>query len=352
VSSIVCRSTRRPRLRHLVAALLVVAAGTVVAPSSLTAPAGAQQGGTGFAVEPSGPQGTGSRDYFVYSLKPGQGLQDTVGVSNFFDQPITYKIYATDAYNTPGDANFALLAEGDAPVDTGTWIKLPVTEYVVQPGQRADIPFTITVPPDATPGDHAGAVVARPVLPEQPATSGQGLNVQRRIGARVYVSVDGPRQPALSIESLAVSHDSSFGSFGRGPATVSYVVRNIGNTRLKPQAFLAVKGPLGITAADTFPRDIPELLPGGTFQVDQTLDSVAPLGHLTVEVTARTVGADAVSVTRTESFWAVPWLGILLVVALVLVVRWRIRRRRRRRAPSAAPAGSSRPAPPREPART
>jgi hypothetical protein len=298
-------------------------------------------GTDGWAVEPSGANGTGSRDFFVYQLKPGQSLKDTVGVSNYSDKPLTFKIYARDAFSTPGDASFGLGAEGDTPSDVGSWITLPadVAQYTVQPGTRADIPFIITVPPDATPGDHAGGIIAALVSSTEQSTNGAGLNVLQRVGARVYTRVEGPLSPAMDITQLKVTYaNSPLGLFGGRAATVTYELKNAGNVRLTPQVAVKLKDPLGRTVKAAPLKNIAELLPGASVVITEPFTGVPPVGRLTAEVSAHTYGEGAASVTRAQTVWAMPWLLVGLgVVAIAVLVFW-LRRRRRRSRPGAAPA--------------
>jgi hypothetical protein len=308
-------------------ALLAVLAGAQPAHAAAT---------DGWAVEPSGPSGTGSRDFFVYQLKPGQQLKDTVGVSNYSDQPLTFKIYARDAFSTPGDASFGLAGEEDKPSDVGSWITMPpdVTQYTVQPGTRADIPFIITVPPDATPGDHAGGIIAALVSTQETSKEGAGLNVLQRVGARVYIRVEGPLAPAMDVTQLNVTYDNSFMALlGGRAATVTYELKNAGNVRLTPQVSVKLKDPLGRTVKSAPLKDIAELLPGASIVVTQSFTGVPPTGRLTAEVSAVTFGEGAASVKRTETIWAMPWLLLVAIaVTAVAFLVWLRRRRRRTRA--------------------
>ncbi len=101
------------RVRRAALALVVALVASVSLTVLPSAPAGAIGNG-GWAVEPSGPNGTGTRDYFVYTLSPGQGFQDTVGISNFSDQPLTFKVYARDAFSAGADAGFGVQKRGRA----------------------------------------------------------------------------------------------------------------------------------------------------------------------------------------------------------------------------------------------
>lgn len=308
--------------------LLVGILGTVIAPTALPASA---QDGSGWGIAPSGSGNAGERDFFVYQLKPGQGFQDVVGISNLTEEPLTFTIIARDAYNTPGDGGYALQDTDAVPVDAGSWIELPVDTYTVEPHSRADIPFNIVVPPDATPGDHAGGIIATLAPGDDPNAGDVDVLVERRIAARVYVRVAGPLQPAVAIEQLDLDYSTSFSSLLTGEtATVSYTVRNVGNVRMTPTARLTLQDPLGRTIATVLPRQLPELLPGSTATATATIHDVRPPFRLTARLAVEAAGEATSSATRSTSVWAIPWLGVVMLVVVAGVI-WRARRRRRQR---------------------
>ncbi len=339
-------TTTPSRFRRAAVALvaaLVAMAGVMVLPSD---PVGAVGNG-GWAVEPSGPNGTGSRDYFVYTLAPGQGFQDTVGISNYSDQPLTFKVYARDAFSAGGDAGFGVQGEDEQPSDVGSWIQLAVGNYTVQPGKRADIPFIIQVPPNASPGDHSGGIVGALVTDLQQSQEGTGLNILQRIAARVYVRVSGRLDPALDVRQLSLKYDGGFMSLlGGAKATVTYELFNAGNVRLDPLTTVKLQDPFGRTVRSKVARQLPELLPGGSIIITEEFQGVPPTLRLTAEVSAMTQGEAPTSTTRSTSVWAVPWLLVVLLAVVLIAgfLRWRARRRRRADSPP------SRPAPPRQPA--
>jgi hypothetical protein len=153
-------------------------------------------------VAPSGHGIGGHRDYFVYQLRPRQRFRDTIGVTNLTDRPLTFKMFAKDAFDTK-DGAFALQDDPERPVGVGSWIHLPLTQLTVKPNTRVDIPFQIIVPANATPGDHAGGIIGA-LLPDSLRKSSDRVLVERRVAARVYVRVDGPLHPGISITKLSV----------------------------------------------------------------------------------------------------------------------------------------------------
>ncbi|WP_018653807.1 WxL protein peptidoglycan domain-containing protein [Actinomadura flavalba] len=309
------KATVRAAAVALAALLAVITAG----PPAHAEPA---PGGGGFtwAVRPAGPTGPSGRDYFVYTASPGQRVTDRVTVSNLGTKALTLRVYATDAFNT-GDGSFALLTADRRPTGVGTWATFRAGSYRIKPGKRAHIPFTLTVPSDATPGDHSGGVVTA-VTQQQTSATGQRVNVDRRVAARVYVRVNGPLTPSAQIDTLAA--DYSVPAAGTsGTMTVTYRVRNTGNTRVTAAARITADGPFGWGQGRPVSRPIPELLPGNAYTFTERLPGVAPAGPLKASV--RLSLADPVSgaalptrpVLRTASTFGAPWL-LVGVVALVL----------------------------------
>ncbi|MEW2379660.1 DUF916 domain-containing protein [Micromonospora sp. NPDC047812] len=311
------------------AAALLAAGPTAAVAAPTPAPAAPTPGpaATRWAVQPSGPDGPTGRNYFIYDLAPGSTLTDHVGVTNLSDRPLTFQVYGTDAYTT-ADGAFALLPADRAATDVGSWVRFDKRTWTIAPGRRADIPFRLSVPANATPGDHAGGVIAA-ITRARTTADGQQVRVDQRLAARVYLRVDGDVRPAVAIESVSVSYDNPINPAGGGDAVVSYRVRNTGNVRVGGTGTVAVEGPFGWRLARTAPVDLPELLPGGVFTVTERVTGVPPALRLTAEVdlAPTTVDAALPPVLRSASAWAPPWL---LLAALAVLAGWLAVRLRRR----------------------
>ncbi|MFI6986616.1 WxL protein peptidoglycan domain-containing protein [Embleya sp. NPDC050154] len=312
------------------ARLLCALFATVLPLIALAAPARAADEFT-WGVQPAG-----GRDHFVLTAGPGQTLVDVVGVSNFGDKPLTLRVYATDAV-LAADGGMTLLTAAERPKDVGAWIGFDAETYTIAPGKRADIPFRLTVPADASPGDHTGAIVAS-IKAEATGPGQQRFDVDRRVGARVYLRVDGPAVPRLAIEDLRLSYDNPIAMSGGGEAIVRYRVRNTGNVRTSASAETTVTGLGGWRLGGPARAALPELLPGATHEVVQRFTGVFPAGRLTADVTV--TGNPATVTAKSTSVWAPPWLLLaaltLLLGALIAYVVTVLRRRRRRRRAAAA----------------
>ncbi|WP_213453214.1 WxL protein peptidoglycan domain-containing protein [Rhizomonospora bruguierae] len=303
-------------------------------PSPTVAP-GATGGAARWAVQPSGPKGPTGRNYFIYDLAPGSTITDQVGVTNLSDRPLTFAVYGTDAYTTT-DGAFALLPSDQPATDVGTWISVDRQSWTVPPGKRQDIPFRLSVPPNATPGDHAGGVIAG-IAQVGVTADGQQVRLDQRVAARVYLRVAGEIHPAVTVESVRVGYDTPINPAGRADMTVTYRIRNSGNVRIGGTGAVIVNGPVGWTLSRTTPIDLPELLPGAAFTVTERVVGVPPALRLTatVDLAPTTVDTALPPVQRAASVWALPWL---LLAVLAAAVAWLYLRRYRRRRPVPAAA--------------
>ncbi|MFF2776587.1 WxL protein peptidoglycan domain-containing protein [Streptomyces sp. NPDC058052] len=272
----------------------------------------------------------GERPYFFLTADPGTTLRDKVTVTNKTAAPLTFRLYGADAYNTERDGGFALRTLKERQTGAGAWIKPGRTTVTVPPRSAVTVPFTLTVPADADPGDHPGAVVA---LDERitPGGGSVAMGIQRAVGARVYLKVSGPAVPALAVEDVTLEQDRPVVPGTRdGTAVVTYTLHNRGNVTLNPRVALTAEGLFGRTLLDRDLAQVPsELLPRQRIRLTEKWIGSPQLdwGEVTLVATAADVRESA-----GVSFLAVPWLvaSMLLLGGAGGLTGWRIRRRRAR----------------------
>jgi hypothetical protein len=299
-----------PVLRCAVAVLLSAAA----------APVAAADDGWSLAPSASAP---GGRPYVYAEGAPGTVLQDSVSVLNPGARPVTVRLRGADADNT-ADGDLTVRAAGKS-TDTGAWIafagerggrRVPVRALSlrVPAHTRADVPFTVSVPAGATPGDHPGAIVA--------GADGRSSAV------RVQLRVGGPAVSALTVEHVAV----------RG-GRISYELVNRGNTVLTPKLAVRADGVLG-RALDRAPRTLPlDLLPGRRVTLTEPWRDPPALDAVDVRLTVTAAGG--ARATGSASVRFVPWGALAATAGAALAALgawWGVRRHRRR---TAADGGTS-----------
>ena len=289
-----------------------------------------------WSVQPSSQKKPDDRSSFTYQdFTPGSTHEDYVAVDNFSTTAQTFSVYASDAFNTAA-GGFDLLAAGKQPTDVGAWVHLAASSVRVPARSSVIVPFTVAVPADATPGFHVGGIVAS-LSSLGTSADGSQVRVDRRVGARIYLQVTGPLRPALQVEHLQVQYHDSWNPARPGSATVSYTLANTGNVPLAAHQSLHSAGLLGVFGADPKLADAPLLLPGNSIRLTVQLPHAWPGVQLDASLQVApytsviTLLQPAASVRASGSAWAVPWVWLAIVVALVLVW-WGRRRLRRRRA--------------------
>jgi hypothetical protein len=295
------------------------------------------------------------RAYLVYAANPGATILDRVAIFNYGTEPLTLQVYPTDAVQSDTGA-FGLLPGGEAPADAGSWIKLlglPKNGKITVPGRSGGKPFgtrlvkfVARVPAKAEPGDHVGGIVASLKVTGRDK-DGANFTLDQRLGVRAYFSLSGPLDPRVAIEDLTASYRDHRDPLGRGTYTVSYYVHNTGNLRLDVEQDVTVHRclvPKAVCPSSDLvahPDQLRDLLPGSRVRITRTFTDRFGLGRPSAEVTLHpTVIEDGYTkkvpdASATVAFWALPWLLIAIIVAVLLVLGllgWWIDRRRRRRA--------------------
>lgn len=277
------------------------------------------------------PGGTGHRTALAYESEAGLVVKDSVSVQNYGNVPLNLRLYATDGINT-ADGKFALLPGDQTPTDVGSWVSLAQGMVTVPAGQQVLVPYTLTIPVGADPGDHAGGIVASSEVPTKTA-DGNTVILSRRTGVRLYLRVRGELRANLVAESMKVSYRPSINPFD-GTVRVRFRIVNRGNVRQAGTYRISIRGALGSGKHDLGVTSFPELLPGQSVEVVDQVGGVPGLlvAHASVVVTPAAGGDAAVAepTKRSASAFAAPILFMLIVVlGLAVLVIMRLVKHRR-----------------------
>src|SRR5260221_7748242 len=143
-----------------------------------------------------------TKSWFIYELKPGETKEDSITVVNNSDTIINVKVYPVDA-TTTSDGAFALLNEDQRQADVGSWVQMAKSQITINPRDRQDVPFTITIPKFATVGDHAGGIIVQEAKAVAATNQGIGLNIVSRIGTRIYETIPGAKVIKLDVRDIS-----------------------------------------------------------------------------------------------------------------------------------------------------
>ncbi|WP_375384873.1 hypothetical protein [uncultured Microbacterium sp.] len=287
-----------------------------------------------WAVRPADATGADGRAWIEWAGDPGVERSEHLVVSNYGDEEIEFRLTAADGYFTD-KGRFNMLPSDRASTDAGTWISLPAS-VTVPAGDSQNVPFTIAIPQDATPGDHPAGVAASIVSP-----GGGTVGVESRVGFRVMTRVSGELRAELST-AISGSYTGSVNPFESGEVDIAYDLTNTGNTRVCTQPVISVAGPFGIAAAQRSGEEIIDIAPGETRSGTVHVSSAAPLLWYDVQIDAAPVAVTAdldTGAAPTASAHAVvaapPWPQLVALALAGGLFAWYLWQRRRTQAKTA-----------------
>ena len=275
-----------------------------------------------WAVRPADATGPDGRTWAELELDPGESADEYLAVSNLGDDAVTFRLAAADGYFTD-KGHFNMLPADRASEDAGTWITVE-DSVRVDAGETAVVPYTVTVPENSEPGDHAAGVAASITAANQ--NDGNSVDVDSRVGFRVMTRVAGELRPSLETSETHVDYSIKWNPFASGTVDVSFDLVNTGNVRLDVAGFARTGGNEASYPAADHPAL--ELLPGDRTSVALRLDGVWPTGRVPVDIVAEpvVVAADNTPAPALESqgtritVWAVPWPQLIVLVGILLVI--------------------------------
>ena len=323
----------------LVVLFLIGALGVLVP----TSPAQSASKRVGFGIVPATATDVDVRALYSFGLTPGSVARDHVAVVNYSTRPLPLNVYAADAVNATA-GGYALRPASDHPTGVGSWVTIGGTRGVRTvrvPGRHSDgtpgrviLPVAIAVPANASPGDHAGGLVASlDTLGKNP--KGENIKLQQRVASRIYIQVGGKLQPDLAVTMISARYHGGTWPWVTGSVTVAYTLTNGGNIRMGFRPSVQVVGPLGLGGREARARKIAELLPGNSVTLHTPVPHLRGTGMYDVTVVAEPTAAIAAAVPtirparETIRIWFFTWSLVLLVVLLFGAATYLAVRRRR-----------------------
>ncbi|MCA1840081.1 MAG: WxL protein peptidoglycan domain-containing protein [Actinomycetota bacterium] len=296
-------------------------------------------------VEVAGP-------YFDLAMKPGEHRVITVELGNFGTETVTAASFDADAY-TIINGGFAAKLRGEPTSGSTLWLDYPDQEIELHPQQTIRRTVSISVPADATPGQHLSALV----IQNARVLKGSGsiaIDQFQRQAIAVVITIPGERR-------LALDFGKAKHKVANSRSVVQVELNNSGNFLLKPSGPWLLRDSKGIEVSKTT-VEMDSFYAGTSTQVEVPLESLLKPGHYTVSVdlkdretgfkrssgplpfdvdagsvsgtSPRTDGRQFVEVDQSSGsgipWWAVAGGGVLLLLFLLVLLLLLVLLRRRK----------------------
>ncbi|MFK7780477.1 MAG: hypothetical protein QM490_05085 [Candidatus Gracilibacteria bacterium] len=98
--------------------------------------------------------------------------------------------------------------------ELSSWIEIDIDSFVIEPGESKDISFTITIPVDATPGGHYGAIFFKNNNSEE--SSGAQIAINVDYGVLLLIKVDGEIITKADVQDTIITDNNIGSGWGGG----------------------------------------------------------------------------------------------------------------------------------------
>lgn len=211
-------------------------------------------GGVGGRPANPDPKNPRSKSIFVYELKPGQSKQDGVRIFNNTKKRRTIEVGAVDSILASGGA-FSCEQNSAPKNSVGNWITLAQNQVNVDSFKNKVVNFTVSVPPNASVGEHNGCITIQDQSMTAQENSG-GVILGFRSAIRVAITVPGKIVKNLQLVGVGLSGPTD------GIYHVMPTAKNTGNVSLDTVVAASLSPIVGQStkaASGTYP-----VLPGST----------------------------------------------------------------------------------------
>lgn len=161
----------------------------------------------------------------------------------------TFRVIASlNDWNISSEGQVEFHKAGTQPNSASSWMIFSPAEVAVRPGRTHAIRVTITVPKDATPGDHLAALIVEPRGDNKRTVGAQlQMSVRFRMAAVFYITV-----PQATRHGVLQNLKAEAAANG---VIITPTLKNEGNSMIRPVSSL--------TISDTTGRVVAELSAGG-----------------------------------------------------------------------------------------
>lgn len=242
-----------------------------------------------------------------YSVDPGQTISDSITVTNTGGKAFSFITYARP-YFVSGEDYIPVFDVINKQTDAYRWVTFEGATYSAAPTQAVKIPFTLTVPKNASSGGHYGVIFAE----TQPESSSQAKNSvfrKKRVGALLYVTVKGNNVTKGSLESTSISPLQT-----QPPLTTQSKVKNSGNVDFVDTAKIEVRDIFG-QLKYTYERQV-TVLPATTRNVTFEWNDASTFGLYNVSVNHKFLDKNE---TKTGLVVMFPIWAIIVLLAIILL---------------------------------
>lgn len=268
---------------------------------------------------------------FQLTIGPGESWSSTLKIVNTNDFAVTYFATVVDfeAEGEGGRGSFTPIVDefGEDSLDPhllASWISVTDEAIVVPEGQSADVPFTVRVPENATPGGHYAAILVGTKPPEYNPSLGSAVAVSSYVSSLFFVKIKGDVIEKGRIREFVTES----GLYDTTEADFVLRFENLGTVHLRPKGTITIynmwgkeRGKVAINEDKSFGNVLPGTIRRFKFSWDGDF-SPLDIGRYSATVTLAFGDEAKQNVTATTYFWVVPVVPVAGTITALIIFIW------------------------------
>ena len=214
------------------------------------------------------------------------------------------------------------------------WFKLDLDSLVLKSHQVVIIPFTVTVPKDATPGGYYAVIFWQDVPPQAEKDK---VSVSGKVGTLIFLKVKGELIEKGEVLEFKTNPEKKY--FWQLPVIFSTRFSNVGNIHLKPSGQIELTNSFGRKVILEINPSQRNVLPqsirrfevawgkseGGNFLVSfwpKLKEEISGLafGQYTATLNLDYGSSNQQATSQSLSFWLIPIRSIIALLSLIIIL--------------------------------
>ena len=242
---------------------------------------------------------------FEMQLSPGDSRTIEMTVANRMGMGRVFSFMTEDTVGSErGDAAIRLLGDQEGPYTLRDYISVPHESFYLEHAERARIPVTISIPPDAEPGGRYGSLLVSVTSDRPDGSANQtGSAIISRISTLFFITTPGEQE--FNSELIDFRALNGRWLYGEGPITFHIISENYGSVHTTPYGRVTITNILGeeVGVQNIDPWFV---MPQSVRTREITWNREFLIGRYTATAEINR-GYDDIIDVKTFSFWVIPW---------------------------------------------
>lgn len=259
-------------------------------------------------------------------MDPGDKSFQNLHITNRLGKTMEFRIEIEDFIGTyDPEETVKLLGEERSPYSLKDYLKPEITEFILEHGQRINLPIEISIPEDMEPGGLYGAVLVSASSPSVGPGAGEGeaqtqIKVITRLATLFFMRIKGD----VLEEGFLKDFITPKNFYEKGPINFQVLFENTGNVHLSPYGLIEIKNLLG-KKIDEIGLDAWFAMPDSLRLRETKWEKGLLFGRYTATAKINRGYQDIID-EKAIYFWVIPWkiigAGFIILVIIVWLLKW------------------------------